>query len=150
MYSKPLATSESKGKRYVVTQPQKIPGSRQSFIGFLGERLFFPIILSPLIAIFKDGIIFLILMWIFVIAKAYYDYTELYPPSCPATEKEIQSYKLVQKHDALIMWKKYQGRYCQYDYNGEFEKIGQKLKKIEEEYGPNWKEEFRKDLGYDL
>lgn len=134
-----------KEKQYIVNVRQKIPGIKPSFMRFLGSRLFFPIILSPVVMIFKQGGIFLVIMWVGIIAKASYDYNDLYPPTRLATPEEVETYKELRRYYALKYYDAYQtGAFYLYSFE-EQERAKRLFKELESEYGPHWQNELRKE-----
>lgn len=182
-------TPENKEVKYVARTKSRFLQDGElppSFWEYIKSYLLPPIIFTLILAIFRDGVLFILLMWVFFWAYHIYTYRTRYPSIRPATEDEIRIYTLSKKKELLDMANKYRNRLSYYDIYGmpknldeEYSKemafqikhheeykthwpqcydhakeketnlryeMEKSLNKAEEEYGPNWKEDFRKEL----
>lgn len=104
-----------KGKSKYVKEGETAP----SFLKYIKSYILVPIILSLVLAIFRDGIVFIILMWALFLFKHIITYNEMYPPDRPATEEEIRQYDLLKKKEMLDLYNRYKSRPIYYDVYGE-------------------------------
>lgn len=113
-------------KKYIVTRPQKVVseyGYDPSLARYLLSRLFFPILLCPILILIKGGWLFIPIILFYVIGTSVYKYYDLYPKSRPATETEIRVYKLLRRREMIKLRIVYNHRVKYYDVYG-FSKYG--------------------------
>ena len=171
-------------KKYTVTYPRKVKseyGYDPSLLRYLASRIIVPIGLTFLFAMMNGGFPFIVLTWVVFLLVHVSNYKEIYPPSRPATEEEIEAYELMKKKEAVELKDRYDTRirltdiygYPKFEYEefnfavkksldkyGESDsdirckkieakkrlEMEEKLAEIESEYGPNWYEEFKKEI----
>lgn len=97
-----MPNSGENNKKYVVTHPTKVTseyGYHPSLLRYLASRILIPVVLTPVLALIKGGIFFIIIMWVFIIAKNVMNYYEMYPKTRLATPEEIEAYKESQERE---------------------------------------------------
>lgn len=77
---------------------------------YLVSHALIPVILTFFLAMFRQGYLLIIIMWIFFLWNFISNYKKLYPKSRKATEEEARIYELTKMKEAIALKDRYDSR----------------------------------------